>query len=227
MVEGSGDTAELRHQDGFQPQLVVHRQPVVQPVVHLPVTQRERRHKNGSTQLNGHVSNQSTHKTDTSSRVGKPQKTKESDLQLSVSKTIALSNSRDEYDKYTRWLFQIMDVPTLKIGCAGLGRMGKRHADHFLHKVPRSTLVAVSTPSGEELAWAKKHLEPFGVSLYKEYDDMLKHPGLQAVVIASVTTVHAEQTIKALELDKHVLCEKPLSTEVEIVRSPSTVLPSI
>jgi myo-inositol 2-dehydrogenase/D-chiro-inositol 1-dehydrogenase len=47
---------------------------------------------------------------------------------------------------------------------------------------------------------------------------MLKQEGLQAVVIASITTVHAEQAIKAIEANLHVLCEKPLSTSVEIVR---------
>lgn len=46
---------------------------------------------------------------------------------------------------------------------------------------------------------------------------MLKHPGLEAVVVATVTTVHAEQAIKAIKANKHVLCEKPLSTSVDIV----------
>ena len=109
----------------------------------------------------------------------------------------------------------------LKIGCAGLGRMGKRHALHFLNRTPRAELVAASTPDDSEIAWAKTNLEPFGVTIYKDYDEMLKHEGLQAVVIASVTTVHAEQAIKAIAADKHTLCEKPLSTSVEIV-SPST-----
>lgn len=49
---------------------------------------------------------------------------------------------------------------------------------------------------------------------------MLKIEGLQAVCIATVTTVHAEETIKAIEKDLHVLCEKPLSTSVEIVSFP-------
>lgn len=110
-----------------------------------------------------------------------------------------------------------MAPPKLKVGCAGLGRMGKRHAMHFLERTPRAELVAVSSPDDEELRWAKVHLEPYGVKLYKNYDDMLKHEGLQAVVIASVTAVHAEQAIKAIEADKHVLCEKPISTTVEIV----------
>lgn len=56
--------------------------------------------------------------------------------------------------------------------------------------------------------------------LYQSYDDMLKREGLQAVVIASVITVHAEQAIKVIEANKHVLYEKPLSTSIEIVLSP-------
>lgn len=113
-----------------------------------------------------------------------------------------------------------MPPPKLKIACAGLGRMGKRHALHFLNRTPRAELVAASTPDVEEILWAKQHLEPFGVRLYKDYDAMLKQEGLQAVVIASVTTVHAEQAIKAIDANLHVLCEKPLSTSVEVVRFP-------
>ena len=105
----------------------------------------------------------------------------------------------------------------MKIGCAGLGRMGKRHALNFLERTPRAELVAASSPDPAELEWAKTHLEPFGVRLYKDYDEMLKHEGLQAVVVASATAVHAEQAIKAINADKHVLCEKPLSTSVEVV----------
>lgn len=111
-----------------------------------------------------------------------------------------------------------MGPEKLKVGCAGLGRMGKRHALHFLNRTPRAELVAASSPDDTELQWGKLNLEPYGVRLYKSYDDMIKQEGLQAVVIASATTVHAEQAIKAIEADKHVLCEKPLSTSVEIVR---------
>ena len=40
---------------------------------------------------------------------------------------------------------------------------------------------------------------------------------LDAVVVASATSVHAEQTMKAIEKGLHVLCEKPLSTTVKQV----------
>ena len=95
--------------------------------------------------------------------------------------------------------------------------MGSRHATNFLQRTPRCDLVAAFSPDPAEIGWAKTHLEPAGVTLYMDYDEMLKHPGLEAVVIATVTSVHAEQAIKAMEADKHVLCEKPLSTTVERV----------
>lgn len=95
--------------------------------------------------------------------------------------------------------------------------MGKRHALNFLKKVPRAQLVAASTPDESEIQWAKQYLEPFGVTIYRDYDEMLKYEGLEAVVIASVTTVHAEQSIKAIAANKHVLCEKPLLTSPETV----------
>lgn len=110
-----------------------------------------------------------------------------------------------------------MTAQRLKIGCAGLGRMGKRHALNFLERTPRAELVAASSPDPVELEWAKIHLEPYGVTLYQNYDDMLKHEGLVAVVVASATAVHAEQAIKAIEADKHTLCEKPISTSPEVV----------
>ena len=77
--------------------------------------------------------------------------------------------------------------------------------------------MAAFSPDEKELGWARRELEPYGVTLYTDYDKLLKHEGLEAVCIATVTTVHAEQTVKAMEADLHVLCEKPISTSVEIV----------
>lgn len=110
-------------------------------------------------------------------------------------------------------------IRRLQVAVSGLGRMGARHANHFLHRTPRAELVAAFTPDPKEQAWAKENLEPWGVKIYTDFDELLKHQGLEAVCVATATTVHAEQTIKAIEAGKHVLCEKPLSTELSIVRS--------
>ncbi|KKY13751.1 putative nad-binding rossmann fold oxidoreductase family protein [Phaeomoniella chlamydospora] len=95
--------------------------------------------------------------------------------------------------------------------------MGKRHALHFYQYTPRANVLAVSSPDADERKWAVENLE--GVKVYSDYEEMLSHEGLQAVVIASVTSVHAEQAIKAIQKGLHVLSEKPLSTNVEISQS--------
>lgn len=118
-----------------------------------------------------------------------------------------------------------MPPTKLKIGVAGLGRMGKRHALNFFQSVPRAELVAVSTPDAQEREWAKEHLAPSGIAVYENHDDMLKHKGLEAVCIASATAVHAAQAIAAIEAGKHVLCEKPLATSAEVVRTRIHQLP--
>ncbi|WPH04099.1 Hypothetical protein R9X50_00698400 [Acrodontium crateriforme] len=110
-------------------------------------------------------------------------------------------------------------VRKLQIAVSGLGRMGARHALHFLERTPRAELVGAFDPNPAARAWGKQHLEPYGVTIYDSYEAMLAHPGLEAVVVAGSTTEHAPQTIRAIEADKHVLCEKPLSTSVEISRS--------
>ncbi|KJZ76879.1 hypothetical protein HIM_03756 [Hirsutella minnesotensis 3608] len=109
-----------------------------------------------------------------------------------------------------------MSTRKLQVGVAGLGRMGKRHALNFFHSVPRASLVAVSSPDAAEREWAKEHLAPSGVAVYENYDDLLKHKGLEAVCVASATAVHAAQSIAAIDAGKHVLCEKPLATTPEV-----------
>lgn len=105
----------------------------------------------------------------------------------------------------------------LQVAMSGLGRMGARHAINFHERTPRAELIAAFSPDPKEHAWAKVHLE--GVTLYTDFDEMLKHPGVEAVIVATVTTAHAEQAIAAINAGKHVLCEKPLSTSVEISQS--------
>ena len=110
-------------------------------------------------------------------------------------------------------------VRKLQVAVSGLGRMGARHALHFLERTPRAELVAACDPDPKCRAWAEQRLAPFGTKIYSEFDEMLQHEGIEAVLIATITTVHAEQSIKAINANKHTLCEKPLSTNVEVSQS--------
>ncbi|KAF4185819.1 hypothetical protein CNMCM7927_006244 [Aspergillus lentulus] len=110
-----------------------------------------------------------------------------------------------------------MVAQKLRVGIAGLGRMGKRHAINFHELTARANVVAASTPDYNERQWAAENLQ--GVQIFQDYDEMLEKAGLEAVVIASVTAVHAEQALKAIKRGLHVLCEKPLSIDAEVAQS--------
>ena len=100
----------------------------------------------------------------------------------------------------------------LRVGIAGLGRMGRRHAENLAHRVPQAELVAACDPVADELEWAQRHL---GVAQrYTDYAEMLAQPDLEAVFLVTPTTMHAQQIVDALRARKHVFSEKPLSLDV-------------
>ena len=86
-----------------------------------------------------------------------------------------------------------MSAPPLRIGIAGVGRMGRHHASNLAHRVLGAELVAACSPVADELAWARDTL---GVAHgYTDYAQLLAHPGLDAVFLATPTTLHADQIV--------------------------------
>jgi myo-inositol 2-dehydrogenase/D-chiro-inositol 1-dehydrogenase len=100
----------------------------------------------------------------------------------------------------------------IRIGIAGLGRLGKRHAEQLALRTAGAHLVSACSPVAAELAWARDAL---GVAtLHENFPAFVHDPELDAVVLVTPTTLHAEQTAAALEAGKHVFVEKPLSLDV-------------
>ena len=100
----------------------------------------------------------------------------------------------------------------LSIAIVGLGRLGRRHAENLAQRVPHARLVAACSPLADELAWAEQTL---GIEhLYRDYAELLAHPGLDAVFLVTPTSLHAMQIVQALQAAKHVFCEKPLSLDL-------------
>ena len=102
-----------------------------------------------------------------------------------------------------------MTASPVRIGIAGVGRMGKHHAANLAHRVLGAQLVAACSPVADELTWARDTL---GVKHgYDDYAQLLAHPGLDTVFLATPTTLHADQIIAGLEAGMHVFSEKPLA----------------
>ena len=90
-----------------------------------------------------------------------------------------------------------------------LGHIGWQTKDEG----PECTTVAFCDTNEQKLANLKKKYPE--VAMYTDYQEMLKHPGLDAVVISTPNFVHAEQAIAFLEAGKHVMLEKPMGVNRE------------
>lgn len=76
-----------------------------------------------------------------------------------------------------------------------------------------ATLVAVASRTAERArSWAAQHKVS---RAYGGYEALLKDPEIDAVYIPLPPSMHAEWTIKAAQRGKHVLCEKPLSANLD------------
>jgi myo-inositol 2-dehydrogenase/D-chiro-inositol 1-dehydrogenase len=103
-------------------------------------------------------------------------------------------------------------TPRLRVGIAGLGRMGRHHAENLARRVANAELVAACSPVEDELAWAERQL---GVpQLFTDYAAMLAEAEIDAVFVVTPTTLHAQQIVDALRARKHVFAEKPLSLDL-------------
>ncbi len=101
----------------------------------------------------------------------------------------------------------------LKIGIVGLGRLGKRHAENVAFRIPNAELVAVCSIVKEEIDQVQSE---WGVKYaYIDFNEMLKNPELDAILIASSSTAHCTQIVDALDAGFHVFAEKPLGVTLE------------
>lgn len=95
------------------------------------------------------------------------------------------------------------------IGCGAIAQ--RRHIPECVAN-PESKLVALADPMAERVAELSAK---YGAKGYTDYKEMLKDPNVDAVVVAGPNSLHAQQSIEALQAGKHVLCEKPMATTRE------------
>lgn len=99
-----------------------------------------------------------------------------------------------------------------KITCAviGVGAFGK-HYVRLLGNNPRTTLMAIASPSVHSRGLDVHE----SVQLYSDTESIFQDPSIEAVIIATPASTHAELAIKAIKSGKHVLLEKPLATNMD------------
>jgi len=103
----------------------------------------------------------------------------------------------------------------IKVGIAGLGRSGWNIHVNLLSQIPDFyQIVAVCDPDEKRRKEAK---EKFNCRDYIDFDEFLKDEDIELVIVATLSNLHAEHTIKALKSGKNVVCEKPMATNLKDV----------
>jgi predicted dehydrogenase len=98
----------------------------------------------------------------------------------------------------------------LRIGVLGTARITERALLWPAREVPAVTVVAVAArEASRAAAFALQHGIP---TAHGCYDDLLTDPDVDAVYVPLPNSLHAPWTLRAIEAGKHVLCEKPLTS---------------
>ncbi len=96
----------------------------------------------------------------------------------------------------------------VRVGVIGVGFGATVHIPGFQSEGVEVVAVAASR---EERAQAAA--EKFGIAnAFTDYRELIAHPDVDAVSVVTAPNLHYEMTKAALEAGKHVMCEKPFTT---------------
>jgi predicted dehydrogenase len=97
------------------------------------------------------------------------------------------------------------------IGVIGLGGISQEVHLPGLSRAPLARIVALCDTDESLLARVATQYEAPHTT--RDYQELLRIPGVEAVVIATPTVLHAPIALAAMALGKHVLCEKQLAMD--------------
>lgn len=101
----------------------------------------------------------------------------------------------------------------VSVGLVGAGRIGSFHGETVARRLVDADLVAIADPAPGAAA---KLAEKFDVdAAYTDIADLLAHPGLEAVIIATPARFHTNVLVQAAEAGKAIFCEKPMALTLE------------
>lgn len=96
----------------------------------------------------------------------------------------------------------------MKVLLAGEGAIAHKHAE----AIARIDGVEIASLAGGEASGTERFAEEHGIPHWSlDLDEGLRRPGIDAVVLATPTSLHARQAIHCLEAGKHTLVEIPMA----------------
>jgi predicted dehydrogenase len=99
----------------------------------------------------------------------------------------------------------------VRIGVIGLGIMGEQYT-RIYRAHPLAEVTAICTRRRERL---DEIGDKYGIhERYTDFAEMLAHAPIDAVCVATPDFAHYEPVKTAIEAGKHVLCEKPFTTDL-------------
>ncbi|GAA4107592.1 MULTISPECIES: Gfo/Idh/MocA family oxidoreductase [Streptomyces] len=101
-------------------------------------------------------------------------------------------------------------VGPLRLGVLGTSAFAGRRMVAAFHACPGTRLAAVA---GRDAARARRTAEEWGCSFHAGYEELLRRPDIDAVYVPLPNSLHHPWVRRALHSGKHVLAEKPLTTE--------------
>ncbi|TJY43087.1 Gfo/Idh/MocA family oxidoreductase [Cohnella pontilimi] len=103
----------------------------------------------------------------------------------------------------------------LSLALIGCGAIAAKHVTSIA-ACPGAKLAAVCDVSAERmeqmsLLWRSASSEKHEIIRFTDYKQLLADPSIDAVVVATISGLHAQIAIEALMADKHVVIEKPIA----------------
>ena len=100
----------------------------------------------------------------------------------------------------------------LRMGCIGVGSMGRHDANGFKHMCD---VVALADVDSEYGLARTRDLIGHDMDMYKDYRRILERDDIDVVTVVTPDHWHVKIAIEAMQAGKHVFCQKPLTLTLE------------